>query len=329
MTKNSKPRAGSMQYAPRGRAGSATARIRTWPKSGKGASPLAFAGYKAGMTHLFTIDQRETETKGKEIFTPCTIVETPPLVCFAITAHKKTPYGLKTITQINSDKPDKNLARKLVLPKKQNKTISDLEKLASEKQIDDIRLLTHTQPRKAPSEAKKKPEIIEIALSGELNEKIEYAKNRLGKEIPVSEVFKPGETVDVIAVTKGYGTQGPVARFGVKIKKRKHRVAKGRHVGSIGDRGTQTPWYTPMAGQDGYHQRCDCNKIILKIAGADENINPKGGMPNYGLVRNEYMLLRGTIPGNKKRCVSIRKAVRQTVESKAPQITYTSLEPKQ
>ncbi len=317
-----------MQYAPRSRAGSATARVRKWPKA-NGVSPLAFAGYKAGMTHLFMIDQRDTETKGKEIFTPCTIVETPPLICFAITAHKKTPTGIRTITQINSDKFDKNLGRKIVLPKKQNKTISDLETLVSEQKIDDIRLLAHTQPNKALSESKKKPEVFDIALSGSLAEKIDYAKNRLGKEIPISEVFKAGETVDVLAITKGFGTQGPVTRFGVKIKKRKHRVAKGRHIGSIGDRGTQTPWYTPMAGQAGYHQRCDYNKIVLKIGSPQDNINPKGGMPNYGLVKNDYILLRGTIPGNKKRCVTIRKAMRPVVESKPPQIIYTSLEPKQ
>ena len=195
------------------------------------------------------------------------------------------------------------------------------------KDSDDIRILVHTQPRKVPSISKKKPDVMEIALSGKLEEKFEYAKNLLGREISVEDVFAVGQFVDVSAITKGKGIQGPVKRFGVKIRKRKHRVAKGRHIGTLGDRGTQTPWYVPMAGQTGYHQRCEYNKKILNISSDD--INPKGGFVNYGLVRNQYLLVKGTIPGPKKRLIRLRQAVRPTESPKPAEITYISLESKQ
>jgi large subunit ribosomal protein L3 len=69
----------------------------------------------------------------------------------------------------------------------------------------------------------------------------------------------------------------------------------------------------------------------LKIGQNGVDVTPKGGFLHYGLVRNDYVVVHGTIPGVAKRIVRLREPVRdRTVELKeSPQITYLSLESKQ
>ena len=40
--------------------------------------------------------------------------------------------------------------------------------------------------------------------------------------------------------------------------------------------------------------------------------NPSGGIVNYGLVKGQYMLLEGSVPGPKKRLIMLRKPSRGT-----------------
>lgn len=73
---------------------------------------------------------------------------------------------------------------------------------------------------------------------------------------------------------------------------------------------------------DGYHHRTELNKKIYRIgSGADESnasteaditkkaITPMGGFPHYGIVKNDFLLLKGSIPGTKKRVITIRKSL--------------------
>ncbi|MCK5630480.1 MAG: 50S ribosomal protein L3, partial [Nanoarchaeota archaeon] len=57
---------------------------------------------------------------------------------------------------------------------------------------------------------KKKPEMFEIAVGGNKEDQLNYAKSMLGKEINVADVFKGGQQLDIHAITKGKGVQGPV-----------------------------------------------------------------------------------------------------------------------
>ena len=38
-------------------------------------------------------------------------------------------------------------------------------------------------------------------------------------------------------------------------------------------------------------------------------ITPLGGFPHYGIVKNDFLLLKGSIPGTKKRVVTLRKSL--------------------
>ena len=36
-----------------------------------------------------------------------------------------------------------------------------------------------------------------------------------------------------------------------------------------------------------------------------------GGFPHYGIVKNDYMLIKGTVPGPKKRLMTLRKQLKR------------------
>jgi large subunit ribosomal protein L3 len=80
----------------------------------------------------------------------------------------------------------------------------------------------------------------------------------------------------------------------------------------------------------GYHQRTEYNKRLMFIGTDGTQITPEGGFPGYGFVRNQYVLIKGSIPGPIKRLVRIRHAIRPGMNNvKAPELLYTSKESKQ
>jgi len=101
--------------------------------------------------------------------------------------------------------------------------------------------------------------------------------------------------------------------------------------------GTLGPWLSwvrstvPQAGQMGFHKRTEYNKRILKIGENGEEITPEGGFPHYGFVRNEYVVVHGSLPGSVKRIIRMRHAIRYTkgVKVEKPEIAYISTTSKQ
>jgi len=209
-----------------------------------------------------------------------------------------------------------DITRKVPLPKRiekdfektYNKLLEEFKKY-SEK-ASEVRLIVSTQPRRSGIR-KKTPEIFEIPVGGDVSKALEYALNKLGKEVSIEEVFKAGEFVDVISITKGKGTAGVVKRFHVKILPRWHKHRKGhRRIGSIGPTGPAVMFTTPRIGQLGYQQRTEYNKRILMI-GSDLNfINPSSGFKHYGVVRSTYLIVEGSVPGPPKRLVKLRYPIR-------------------
>lgn len=311
MTRHSKPRAGSLAFWPRKKAKRIYPRVNSYPETDK-TKTLGFAGYKAGMAHVTTIDTRKNSpSKGEEISVPVTVLDCPPLLVLGVRAYKMTPDGYFAFTEVFDDKAkeDKHLKRKLVPGqyKKQDK-IKAIEKELGK--IKKIRLIVKTQPRESGI-GKKKPEIFEIEIGGNnTQEKWNYSKELIGKELKIKDVFKEGEFIDAIAVTTGKGTQGPVKRFGVTIQTRK-AAGKRRHVGSLG---SETPrrviWTVPHAGQMGFQTRTDVNKRILRMGEDGKEITPKSGFVNYGIIKRDYVLIEGSLPGPRKRLIRLRTAVR-------------------
>ncbi|MCK5773384.1 MAG: 50S ribosomal protein L3 [Thermoplasmata archaeon] len=322
------PRKGSMAHSPRKRAKSETPTIKSWPEGGSEPKVQGFAGYKAGMTHAFLVDYRPTSTtSGQEVQIPVTVVEVPPMKVMGIRVYEQTHLGLKTINEIWSEKLDKELVRKTPVYTKKRKV--DIKALEGE-DVDDVRLIVHTQPKLVKSIPKKKPEIMEMRVGGgSIKERTEYAKTLLGKELTFKDFQHEGSMVDIISVTIGKGFQGLNKRFGVKLLS--HKNSKHRRM-----IGTQGPWHpawimstVPNSGQMGYHKRTEFNKRILKVGKEGAEINPKGGFLHYGDVNNSYVLIHGSIPGSTKRLIRFRDTVRFRGESVAPELTFVSTASKQ
>lgn len=330
MPKRHRPKRGSKGYSPRKRARTPLPRIKSWPEGGEKPKLQGFVGYKAGMTHAFIVDYRPTSTtSGREVNVPVSVVETPPMKIVAVRGYEDTANGLQTITEIWAEKIDSKLAKRLPIPKKQDDVKQRWEKI---KNADEIRVLAHTQPHLVTAIPKKIPEVTEIRVGGgSIEERIDYAKNMLGKEVSVEDTLGEGDMMDIIAVTKGMGFQGHVKRWGVKLLT--HKNSKHRRM--IGNEG---PWHpnwvqatVPQAGQTGYHKRTENNKRVLKIGENGEEITPAGGFPHYGVIKNHYLIIHGSIPGPTKRAIRLRDAIRyeKGVKVKKPEITYISTTSKQ
>ena len=316
-------RKGSMEFWPHRRAKAQMPRVRTWPKS---AEPgfLGSVAVKAGMTHVMMIDDSDSPSKGTEIARAVTILEVPKVYMYGVRF-----YGTKYLyTQPAAEAYDAALAKKVGI----NKPGRDLSELkAGAERYTDISVLAFADQGNLGF-GNKSVMRFELQLGGkDINEKIAFAEKWLGKEIRASDVVRTGDYVDVTAISKGKGWAGVIKRFGVARNARK-ATGKIRHVGVLG------PWHpakvmftVPHSGHMGYNYRTELNKRVLKLGTEKDisSINVKGGFLNYGVVKNDFMLLDGSIPGPSKRLLRFRKSIRSAAKKKEPQINYISIESKQ
>jgi large subunit ribosomal protein L3 len=206
------------------------------------------------------------------------------------------------------------------IPKKSKRKIDDIKP----EEYDDVRLVVHTQPRLTKI-GKKKPEIFEVGVGGNKEAKLKFIKENLGKEIKISDVFAPGMLVNVHSVTKGKGTQGPVRRDGIALKS--HKSEKSRRRGVLESEGLRKVTYRAhQQGKTGYNPRTEYNRWIMRISEEGKGIVSKGGFRHYGLVKNSYILIKGSVGGPAKRLIRLSYATRvQNVMRKAPTIPFVSL----
>ncbi len=256
------------------------------------------------MTHVMAQDNRpKSMTKGERVAMPVTIIDCPPMVVMGAAFYKKTPEGLIKVGSILAANLSKHVGRVFPVPKKGTKKLEDIT------DFDDLRLLVHSQPEKVAAVNAKKPKLLEIALGGSKADKLQYAKTNLGKEIIVSDVFDKGVGVDVHGIGKGKGFQGTVKRFGVPIRQHKAEKTK-RGIATLGSwKPKRVEFTVANSGKMGYHLRTEYNKQILKI-GSQGEVNPAGGILNYGLVQNHYVLLKGSVVGSQKRAVVLTVPIR-------------------
>jgi len=324
------PRHGSLAYLPRKRAERTQARTRFWPEvDTETPRLLGFTGYKAGMTHVFTIEDRKRSPDfGKEVVRAATILETPPILICATRVYCKTTNGLQALAEAWMKDPPDDLERVFTLPDNFNAEEA-LKKLEEDlPKVVKVRVVAITQPKQS-SVPKKKPDIAEIEISGgTIQQRFEFAKNLLGKTVTPAEIFKEGQYIDIASISTGKGFQGPVKRWGVTILQAKGRKTK-RGIATLGPWNPHHVMYSiARAGQMGYHQRTEYNKRILKIGKDGKEITPKGGFLRYGEVHGPYVLLAGSIAGTEKRAIRMRYPARppRNVAEEPPQITQISLE---
>ena len=310
--KHSQPRRGSIAYLPRGRAKSMEARIRTWPKiTSDEPKLLGHAGFKAGCVQLVSVDDRDkTPNAGKQLVSLGTVIVTPPLLIIGVRGYSKDANGKHAYFDIYANDTPKNIERAFNI-KPNEEAVAQAEK--SLKHIKEIFAIVAVTPNLAGLE-QKKPYIFEVSVSGgDIPKQFLFVKELLGKEVKIEQVFENGVTVDVAAITKGKGWEGPITRWGVKRKQHKSRKSV-REVGSLGPISPQYVMYTvPRAGQRGFHQRVEYDKRIMVMSNTEKNefvINPTGGFKHFGNVNGDFIIVKGSVPGTYRRLIKLRKQIR-------------------
>ena len=321
-------------------------KIKSFPRDDSKQKPhfTAFTAYKAGMTHI-TRDVVKPGSKlhQKETCEAVTIIDCPQMVVVGIVGYVKTPNGLQTLKTVFAEHLSEEVKRKFYknFYKSKKKAFTRYAKKYSSKEIEAdleeikknaavVRVLAHTQIRKTPL-SQKKAHMMEIQINGgSIEEKVDFGVGYFEKPFSVDDVFSKDEMIDTVGVTKGRGTEGVVTRWGVtRLPGKTHRGL--RKVACIGAwHPSRVGFHVARAGQHGFHHRTEINKKIYKIGKAgeesfkcttsfdpsDKDINPLGGFPHYGNVKNDYLMLKGAIVGTKKRCITLRRTlINQTSRS--------------
>lgn len=111
------------------------------------------------------------------------------------------------------------------------------------------------------------------------------------------DIFAAGETVDVIGTSKGKGYNGTIVRNNAHQGPKTHGGSKNiRHIGSLATNGITSRQGrimkgTIMAGQEGGYTTTNQNLTVIKVD-----------------TENNYMLIKGNVPGPRKGCVMVRTA---------------------
>jgi large subunit ribosomal protein L3e len=345
------PRCGSLGFLPRKRCRRHHGKVKSFPKDEK-AKPChltAFMGYKAGMTHIVReVDKPGSKVHKKEVVEAVTILETPPMYVVGLVGYIQTPQGLRALTSVwaqhlseeckrrfykNWYKSKKKAFTKYALKyeaSKKKRTI-DLDIKRIKKFCSVVRVIAHTQVRKL-NLRQKKAHILEIQVNGGTTaQKVDFGLKLFEKQITVDSVFEESEHLDVIGISKGHGFEGVTARWGTtRLPRKTHKGL--RKVACIGAwHPSRVQWSVPRAGQHGYYHRTEINKKVYRIGKAGSNgattatdltekkITPIGGFPHYGIVNEDFLMIKGGIIGSKKRVITLRKTL-------IPQTSRTALE---
>lgn len=304
--------------------------MRFWPKLiSEKPSLLGFAAIKAASLHIITVDDREkTPNFGKPLFNSSTLLAIPPVYIYGLRAYQTTNQGLAASGEVYAQELPRELSRVTeVRPPPVEEALKRIEGKLDHRAY--LAALACVLPHEAGL-SQKDPFLFEIRVGGgDIRSQFEYLKSVLGKEQRLPEPFRLGGYVDVIAVSKGKGFEGPVTRHGVKRKQHKSRKSV-RAVGVLNPWHPSSIMYTvPRAGQMGFHQRVEYNKKILMAGDARERpVTPSGGFPHFGVVRGPYLIVRGSVPGPVKRLVKLRLAARPPkAKLQPPRILEMSITP--
>ncbi|KAF6522224.1 hypothetical protein HZS61_013752 [Fusarium oxysporum f. sp. conglutinans] len=313
------PRHGSLAYLPRKRAARHRGKVKSFPKDDpkKPVHLTAAMGYKAGMTTIVRdLDRPGAKANKKEIVEAVTIVDTPPMIVVGLVGYIETPRGLRSLTTVWAEHLSDELKRRFYKNwyKSKKKAFTKYAKKHSEnngasitrelerikKYCTVVRVLAHTQIRKTPLK-QKKAHLMEIQVNGgSIADKVSFGQELFEKPVDISSIFEQDEMIDVVATHKGL-----------------------RKVACIGAwHPSHVQWTVARAGQRGYHHRTSVNHKIYRIGkgDADDNaateidvtkktITPLGGFVRYGEVNNDFVMVKGSIPGTKKRVMTLRKTM--------------------
>lgn len=345
--KYSCPRKGHLGFLPRKRTTHHRGKIRSFPRDDASKAPhfTAFGGFKAGMTHVLRdVDRAKAKLDKKEKVEAVTIIETPPLKVVGLVGYIETPRGLRALATVWANHLDQGTLRRFyknwvnskrkAFSRYQSESAKDAKRVETQlnrikKYCTVVRAIVHTQHNLLKNLRQKKNNIFEIQINGgSIADKVAFTHGFFEKEVRIDNVFGQNEILDVLGVTKGKGFTGVIQRWGVRhLQKKSHRGY--RKVGCIGAwHPARVAWSVARAGQSGYFHRTELNKKIYRIGkgergGAknnattdaditEKNITPLGGFPHYGVVKDDFIIIKGCCVGPKKRFLLLRKSLLTT-----------------
>jgi large subunit ribosomal protein L3 len=122
----------------------------------------------------------------------------------------------------------------------------------------------------------------------------------VGAEVKV-DLFKAGDMVDIQGTSKGHGYTGTIKRYGAHRGPETHGGSKNvRHIGSLATTGRNNGRIeknTPMPGHHGVYTTTNQNLTVIKVDTTDN-----------------YMLVKGNVPGPRKGLVMIKTTVKPVKE---------------
>ncbi|WVN87342.1 60S ribosomal protein L3 [Cryptococcus depauperatus CBS 7841] len=320
--KYEEPRHGSLAFLPRKRAARHRGRCKAFPKDDpkKPVHLTAVMGYKAGMTHIVRdLDRPGSKMHKREVVEAVTVIETPPMVVVGVVGYVETPRGLRSLTTVwaehLSDEVKRRFYKNWYRSKKKAFTryaakhtensgasiTRELERI--KKYCTVVRVLAHTQISKTGLQ-QKKAHLMEIQVNGgSVADKVDFAKSHFEKTVDVTSVFEQDECIDIIGVSKGHGFEGVTARWGTtRLPRKTHRGL--RKVACIGAWHPSKVMIYRIA--NGSSESSGSTEFDL----TKKSITPMGGFVRYGIVKNDFIMVKGTCVGPVKRIVTLRKALR-------------------
>jgi large subunit ribosomal protein L3e len=303
-------------------------------------------GYKSGMTHIIReVDKPGSKAHKKEVCEPVSVLETPPMIAIGVIGYVEGPNGLYTLNSVFARHLSEEVLRrffknwysstkrKSFVKKAQNFCSHNNKKhtsINSEFELNEmknharvIRVLCHSQVAKLPGLRSKKAHLIEIQVNGgSIGDKIKFSQNIIEKAIPVEAVLQANGMVDTIAITKGKGTKGVISRWGVtRLPRKTHRGL--RKVACVGAwHPSAIRWTVARHGQKGRFHRTEINKKIYRLGKmgqnsttstnfdlTDLNLNPMGGFPRYGIVREDFIIIKGSVQGCVRQAITLRHSM--------------------
>lgn len=307
------------------------------------------------MTHIVRdLDRPGSKNHKKEIVEAVTVMEAPPMIVVGMVGYVKTPRGLRCLKTVWAQHlPEqfkrvyyKNWSRskKKAFTKYSTNMLSSKGKAHYQRDVNKIKQFACVVRLIAIGQVKlcrigqKKAHVMEIQINGgTISDKVDFGLKLFETAVPVDHVFQESEVIDVIGVTRGHGFEGVVHRWGVtRLPRKTHKGL--RKVACIGAwHPARVGYSVPRAGQHGYHHRVQANKKIYKIGKSmlvdkanarcetdltDKTINPLGGFVRYGLVREDYLIIKGAVQGPVKRVITLRKPLRvKTSKAFTEQVT--------
>merc|ERR1711957_281551 len=245
----------------------------------------------------------------KDVVHACSVVKCPPMKVVGIVGYVETPRGLRALSTVWAQNLDVAVKRRMY------KNWMNAKKKAFTKYADKHKKAEGDKNSVARDlqRIKKYCSIVRVLCATQIG-KLKMRQHK-------AHVME----IQVIGVTRGKGMTGPIKRFGCsRLNRKSHRGL--RKVACIGAwHPSAVKWTVGRRGQQGYHSRTQIHQKIYRVGtGAihgctnnamcdadaiDKNITPIGGFPHYGVVNQDYLLIKGGVMGTRKRPLVIRKTL--------------------